>query len=72
MTNQFNGLVCVACGGELDLEIGYTGADWDSEAGEGSGFFYEVQLCCNKFGCGRVYKVGYLKNENAISPPKKS
>lgn len=70
MTKQFNGLVCSGCGGDLELEINIAGTDRDSEAGEGSGFNNEVQLCCNKYGCGRVYKIGYLQRENAFSPPK--
>lgn len=71
MTKQFNGLVCAGCGGDLKFDINLVGGDWNSEAGEGSGFDCAVHLECDKMGCGRIYIVGYLKNEHAISPPKK-
>ena len=70
MTKQFNGLVCAGCGGDLVLEINSTALDSESEAGAGSGFDKALQLECNKFGCGRVYTIGYLQHEKAISPPK--
>lgn len=71
MTRQFNGLVCAGCGGDLEFGHNLVGGDWNSEAGEGSGYDVAVQLECNKFGCGRVYTVGYVKDERLISPPKK-
>ena len=67
MTRQFNGLVCA---GDLRLSNNLVGGDWNSEAGEGSGFNVAVLLECDRYGCGRIYTIGYLKNEYAISPPK--
>ena len=57
------------CGTVLEMNIGYTGADWDSKAGDGSGYGWEVELVCPS--CGRCYVVGYLKHEYDISPPVK-
>ena len=52
------------CGSPLYVSIGYTGADWDTIAGDGSGYGYEVSLRCNK--CNRSYAICNLK-ENKIS-----
>jgi len=65
---DFNGLRCVSCNNELNLNVGYTGAEWDSQAGEGSGFGHEVSLNC--ISCARTYVIGFLRDENAISAPK--
>ena len=65
---RFGGLACVSCGSPLDLSIGYTGADWDCEAGDGSGYGYEVALSCPH--CGRIYHIGNVKNRDDFSPKK--
>ena len=39
-------LKCPGCGHILTIDFGYDGCDWDSEAGEGSGYGYEVGLVC--------------------------
>lgn len=62
-----NKLKCPNCGSDLDLEIGFTGCDFDCEAGEGSGYDYEVSLACNKNGCGRVFKLGMIKKYSDFS-----
>ncbi len=59
--SNFGGLVCPACGAELELHIGYDGCDWNSIAGEGSGFDYSVHLQCTC--CPRTYPVGRVKKE---------
>lgn len=59
-------LKCSVCGEILELEVGFTGADWDCKAGEGSGYGYVIHLVCNE--CGLVYPIGNLKNEFNFSP----
>lgn len=56
------------CKSELKLSIGFTGCDWNCEAGVNSGYNYEVRLECNK--CGRVYTLGMVRNERDFSPIK--
>ena len=58
---------CPACGSNLELEIGFTGCDWNCEAGENSGYDYEISLSCNKHGCGRVFTLGMVKNYSDFS-----
>ena len=58
---------CPACGSDLELEIGFTGCDWNCEAGENSGYDYQVSLNCPKHGCGRVFTLGMIKNDNDFS-----
>ena len=49
------------CGGEQTVEVVYTGADWLTVAGEGSGFDYEIHLVCK--WCGGIYHIGNVKKE---------
>ena len=60
MKNE-NKLTCAACGGNLDLQVCFDDCDWDSAAGEGSGFGWELALVCE---CGRVFPIGRLKNDS--------
>lgn len=43
-------LKCPYCDTELELSIGYDGCDWNSAAGEGSGFGHIVSLECPNDG----------------------
>mgnify|MGYP000064844623 CR=1 FL=1 len=61
-------LKCNECGSVLKLSIGYTGCDWNTEAGEGSGYGYEVSLDCTNANCARIYTIGHIKNINDFSP----
>ncbi len=54
------------CGGELTLKTGFTGMDWETQAGEGSGFGWEISLVCES--CNRVYPIGYVKQLGDFSP----
>jgi hypothetical protein len=56
-------LKCPACGSDLTLSIGYTGCDWETRAGENSGYKWMVSLDCTNDNCGRIYPIGYIKNE---------
>ncbi len=55
-------LKCPVCGNVLELEIGYTGCEWNCKEGEGSGYGNELSLVCHQKGCGRIYTLGHLKN----------
>lgn len=61
-----NKLKC-ECGNPLRLQQSYSGADWNSKAGAGSGHNYELTLNCDS--CGNVYEIGYLKNLADFSEP---
>lgn len=66
--NNFGNFRC-SCGSEkIFCSVSYDGCDWKSEAGEGSGFAYEISLECNN--CGRVYPIGRIKSENDFSKNK--
>ena len=66
---MFNGLKCYYCGnGELKFRIAYSGADWDSCRGRGSGYGHEVSIVCPK--CERIYTIGYCQNSWDVVPPK--
>ncbi|HFJ9331893.1 hypothetical protein [Bacillus pacificus] len=64
MSNKLN---CTKCNSLLKLQIGYTGADWDCKAGEGSGFGFELSLVCINDKCAKVYTLGHLKEEYHFS-----
>lgn len=61
-------LRCSNCGSELKLSIGYTGCDWNTEAGEGSDYNYEVSLDCTNQECASIYTIGHIKNINDFTP----
>lgn len=59
-------LKCGACGRELTkVYISFTGCDWNTKAGEGSGFDCEIKLDCD---CGRVYHIGNVRREEDFTP----
>jgi len=63
-------LKCTECGNALTLVTGsYSGADWECEAGKGSGYGYHVYLDCES--CGRVYPIVQYKNAGDVSVPIK-
>lgn len=66
MTNKHGNIKCEGCGSyNITMHVGYDGADYLSEAGDGSGFKWEVKLVCED--CGRIYPVCRVKNFNAVS-----
>jgi hypothetical protein len=67
-----NILKCPSCDSPLKLRIGYTGADWETEAGEGSGYNYPIMLTCNNDKCARVYTLGHLKGYGVFSQIKEN
>lgn len=62
-----NLLKCPVCGETLELNIAFTGADWECEAGEGSGYDWPLSLRCNKVECRRIYTLGHLKKQSDFS-----
>ncbi len=60
-------LNCGSCGKELKISVGYTGADWNTKAGDRSGYGYEISLDCE---CGRTYPIGNTRGINDFSPSK--
>lgn len=65
-------LKCPVCGGELHLSLGYDGCDWDSAAGEGSGYGYSLSLICRTETCRRAYELGRLRDSLEFSEPIES
>lgn len=57
-------LKCPHCNSALKLEIAYSGADWDTKAGKGSGYGWEVSLLCENSKCSRLYTIGHVRNIN--------
>jgi len=53
-------LKCPECNSVLKLNIGYTGADWNTKKGKGSGYGWEVSLSCDE--CESLYTIGHIKN----------
>lgn len=64
-------LCCDKCGSVLRVRMGYTGTDWESEAGEGSGFGVMLYLNCTNDRCATVYRLGYLRDYGDFSPLRK-
>lgn len=55
-------LKCTACGSELRLEVAFTGCDWETEAGKGSGYNWPISLKCPNPDCAIIYTIGHVKN----------
>ena len=58
---------CPNCGSELYLQLGYDGCDWDTVAGDGSGYDFPLSLCCHNNQCACIFTLGRLRNEFAFS-----
>lgn len=68
-SNKHGNIKCAGCGSyNMKMQVSYDGADWNSEAGEGSEYGYEICLYCAD--CGRVYPVCRLNRYSAVSPIK--
>lgn len=63
--NKFGNFRC-SCGSDnIECSVSFDGCDFISEAGEGSGFMYEISLVCNN--CGRAYPIGRIKSYQDFS-----
>ena len=66
---KWGGLKCADCGNnDLKFHVAFTGAEWNCEAGNKSGYGYEVMLECSE--CGRVYHICNCRKEGDVSPAK--
>jgi hypothetical protein len=61
-------LDCPLCRSPLKLSIGYTGCDWLTVAGKGSGYGYDITLACTNDNCGAMYPIGHIKRESDFTP----
>jgi len=60
-------LKCTECNSDLKLSIGYTGADYNCENGENSGYEWEISLNCTNEKCAIIYILGYMKGIDDFS-----
>lgn len=68
-SKKWGGLTCSDCGSnDLAFRVLWSGADWNCEAGDKSGYGWEVHLCCEQ--CGRVYHICNCKKGKDVSPAK--
>ena len=66
---KWGGLKCADCGNnDLKFHVAFTGAEWNCEAGDNSGYGYEVMLECSE--CGRVYHICNCRKEGDVSAAK--
>jgi hypothetical protein len=63
-------LKCPACNSDLCLRLAFSGCDWETEAGEGSGYKYPLSLDCTNDRCARIFTLGYLKGYECFSQVK--
>lgn len=57
-------LECPVCHSILKLDIGYTGCDWNTKKGKGTGFGWEVSLVCTNIKCRSLFTIGHIRNIN--------
>lgn len=60
-------LKCPCCKSKLRLTIGYSGCDWDTVAGEGSGYGWPIELICTNERCAIVYPLVHAKSLDSVS-----
>lgn len=68
--SNLGGLICPACGAQLEADISFDGCDWNSLAGEGSGYDYSIVLNC--VNCSRTYPIGRVRKECDFCKNKES
>lgn len=61
-------LKCPHCNSTLKLDIAYSGCDWNTQKGEGSGYGWEVSLLCED--CGRLFTIGHTQEFNSFTQMK--
>lgn len=61
-------LKCPECNSVLKLDIAYSGCDWNTKQGKGSGYGWEISLQCDY--CGRLFTLGHMKNSYDFSELK--
>ena len=68
--NLLTAPACQACGSPLRLSLGYTGADWDTVAGDGSGHGHVISLDCSR--CDRTYPLLGVRDVAEVSAYKEA
>lgn len=63
-------LKCPYCESVLELRIGYTGCDWDTVAGEGSGYGEVISLNCPNDDCATIFPLVHAKTMHSVSVVK--
>lgn len=63
-------LRCSYCNAILKLQIGYTGCEWETVAGEGSGYGHEISLQCTNDGCATCFPLVHAKESHDVSVVK--
>lgn len=63
-------LKCPYCDSELQLSIGFTGADWDTVAGDRSGYGWPISLDCTNDGCAKIFPLVHAKEMHSVSVVK--
>ncbi|MFL1672513.1 hypothetical protein [Paenibacillus dendritiformis] len=63
-------LKCPYCDFDLVLHQGFTGADWDTVEGKGSGFGWVLSLECPNEDCSKVFPLVHSKEMHSISVVK--
>jgi len=61
-------LKCPSCNSDLRISEGYTGSDWECEAGKGSNYGHQISLDCTGDSCAYIFILGYVKGYNEFSP----
>lgn len=60
-------LKCPYCDSDLELTIGYTGADWLTVAGDRSGYGHEISLGCLNDSCASIFPLVHVKEMHHVS-----
>ncbi|MEB8638327.1 hypothetical protein P4H32_32385 [Bacillus cereus] len=63
-------LKCPYCNSDLQLRISYTGADWDTVAGDGSGYGWPIELNCTNDSCATIFPLVHAKEMHHVSVVK--
>lgn len=63
-------LRCPYCESELQLSIGYSGCDWDTVKGEGSGYGWPISLDCTNESCAIIFPLVHAKEMHSVSVVK--
>lgn len=63
-------LTCPYCSSGLEMKISYSGCDWNCEAGERSGYGWEVNLHCLNDHCSVIFPLLHTKEMHHVSVVK--
>jgi len=63
-------LKCPYCDSVLELRIGFSGCDWDTVKGEGSGYDNPISLSCTNESCATIFPLVHAKEMHYVSVVK--